>query len=169
MKYHRLRIAIIALLVSVTMPAALLYGETEILHGADSTFRTDALGICWGIVKDVKTDGLQVVTRIQLLDQGKTPYRSFAVKAFHPFTEDSEWIVPRQSLENTNDIKSPREDFKRLGGRQVFFYESATGPEDQPADLIVEYLGIPDTSPQFAGYDELEDYFRIAFDRLTRP
>ena len=116
MKYHRLHIAIIVLLVSVTMPAALLYGETEILHGADSTFRTDALGICWGIVKDVKTDGLQVVTRIQLLDQGKTPYRSFAVKAFHPFTEDSEWIVPRQSLENTNDIKSPREASRRING-----------------------------------------------------
>jgi len=169
MKYYRQRIAILALLVAFTLPAALLYGETEIVHGADSTFRTDTLGICWGIVKDATSGALQVVTRIQLLEQEKNSFRSFAVKAFHPFTETSEWIAPRQSLENTNDIISPREDFKRLGGRQIFFYENATGPENQPADLIVEYLGIPDTSPQFAGYDELEDYFGIAFDRLIRP
>lgn len=169
MKNHRLQIAIFVLLVFAATPVAFLYGETEVLHGADSTFRTEALGICWGIVKAPVADSLQVVTRIQVLDPEKNPFKSFAVKAFHPFTGAAEWIAARQPIETTHDIISPREDFKRLGGRQIHFYHSVAGPADQAPDMVVEYLGIPDTTPELSDTEGLERYFAVAFERLTKP
>jgi hypothetical protein len=164
-----MRFATFVLLSLAALPAADARGETQILHGADSTFRSDSLGICWGIVQSPDTAALQVVIRIRVLDPAQNRFRSFAVKAFHPFTGAAEWIAVRQTLEATNDIITPREDFKRLGGRRILFYADATGPADQAPDLIVEYLGIPDTSPQFSREDELEAYFGMAFDRLTKP
>ena len=169
MKPYLMRFATFVLLSFALLPAASVYSETQILHGADSTFRSESIGICWGIVKAPETGSLQVVIRIRVLDPAHNRFRSFAVKAFHPFTGAAEWIAVRKMLETTNDIHTPREDFKRLGGRKILFYASATGPGDQPADLIVEYLGIPDTSPQFSSFNELEGYFGIAFDRLTKP
>jgi len=164
-----MRFAAIALLTLAAVPVAGVHGETQILHGADSTFRSESLGICWGIVKAPATGSLQVVIRIRVLDPAHNRFRSFAVKAFHPFTGADEWIEARKTLTATNDILTPREDFKRLGGRRILFFASAAGPEDQPPDLIVEYLGIPDTSPEFSSFDELEKYFKIAFDRLMNP
>ena len=168
MKPSRMRLAIVVFLSFAVLPAA-VHGETQILHGADSTFRSDALGICWGIVKVPGTGALEVVIRIRVLKPAQNRFKSFAVEAFHPFTGAAEWIADRKPLEATNDIRTPREDFKRLGGRRILFYTGATGPGDQAPDLIVEYLGIPDTSPEFARFDELEHYFGIAFDRLTKP
>jgi hypothetical protein len=169
MKCLGMRLALLALLFLAAFPAAGVRGATQILHGADSTFRNGALGICWGIVKAQDTGALQVVIRIRVLDADHNRFKSFAVKAFHPFSGAAEWIAARKPLQASNDILTPREDFKRLGGRQILFYTSASGPEDQAPDVIVEYLGIPDTSPQFSREDELEDYFRIAFDRLVKP
>ena len=169
MKPSWMRLAIVVFLSSAVLPAAAAHGATQILHGADSTFRSDALGICWGIVKVPDTGALEVVIRIRVLEPAQNRFKSFAVEAFHPFTGAAEWIVVRKPLEATNDIRTPREDFKRLGGRRIRFYTGATGPEDQAPDLIVEYLGIPDTSPEFSRFDELEHYFGIAFDRLTKP
>ena len=169
MKSYLMRFATFVFLSFAVLSAADVYSETQILHGADSTFRSESLGICWAIVKSPDTGSLEVVIRIQVLDPAKNRFRSFAVKAFDPFTGTAEWIAVQKTLETTNDIRTPREDFKHLGGRQILFYASAIGPGDQPADLIVEYLGIPDTSPQFSSYNELEGYFGIAFDRLAKP
>lgn len=168
MKCLGMRLALLALLFLAAFPAAGVRGETQVLHGADSTFRSDGLGICWGIVKAQDTGALQVVIRIRVLDADHHRFQSFAVKAFHPFSGAAEWIAVRRPLQATNDILTPREDFKRLGGRQILFYTSAGGPEDQAPDVIVEYLGIPDTSPQFTNRDDLEHYFDIAFDRLGK-
>jgi hypothetical protein len=168
MKTNYLRFLIIVIVFAVLIPISVSAGDTRILHGADSSFRSNALGICWGILKSQTSDTLQVVIRIQILDSGSNSFRSFAVKAIHPFTGESEEIAARQPLRIHNDVITPREDFKRLGGRQVLFFQSTTGPEDQIPDLIVEYLGIPDTTPEFSDSDKLESYFTIAFERLQK-
>jgi hypothetical protein len=169
MKNHRRRIAIIVLIVFAAAPLAPLRAATEIRHGADAAFRTEALGICWGIVKTPPTDSLQVVIRIRVLDPAKNPFRSFAVKAVHPFSGAAEAITARRPLEAVNDVFSEREAFKDMGGRQILFFRQAAGPADQPPDLMVDYLGIPDTAPQFADKEALEGYFAMAFDRLMKP
>jgi hypothetical protein len=169
MKIHRLSLAALVLLTAVALPAAAPGGATEVRHGADAAFRTASLGICWGIIPAAQSGVLDVVTRIRVLDPGKNPFRSFAVKAVHPFTGATEWISPRQALKEVNDVVSAREAFKAMGGRQMLFFKAASGPADQAPDLMVDYLGIPDTAPQLADRQALEAYFKIAFARLMKP
>jgi len=169
MKILRLPLAALVLVAAVALPAAVRAGDTEVRHGADAAFRTASLGICWGIVPAAQTGALDVVTRIRVLDPGQNPFRSFAVKAVHPFTGAAEWITPRKPLETVNDVVSAREAFKAMGGRQLLFFKAASGPADQAPDLMVDYLGIPDTAPQLADRQALEAYFKIAFARLATP
>jgi hypothetical protein len=168
MKTDSMRLLIVAVLLLVLAPLGTASGETRMLPGADASFRNEGVGICWGILKGPQSDVLQVVTRIRVLDPGANPYRSFSVQAFHPFTGAVEGVAQRKPLATDNDVISPREDFKRLGGRRILFFQGASGPEDAPPDLVVEYLGIPDTAPEFADSGQLEDYFNIAFERLGK-
>jgi hypothetical protein len=168
MKTDPLRLPLLVLVLLALAPLGAASGETRVLPGADASFRSGALGICWGILKEPPGDALQVVTRIRVMAPEANPYTSFAVQAFHPFTGAVEWVARRQPLAADNDVISPREDFKRLGGRRVLFFQAAAGPEDAPPDLVVEYLGIPDTAPEFAAPGRLEDYFAIAFERLEK-
>lgn len=168
MKTDSLRRLTAAALILALAFAGAADGAPRTLPGADAAFRSEGLGICWALLKDPGADLLRVVTRIRVLEPGANAYRSFAVQAFHPFTGEVEWVARRQALADQNDVISLREDFKRLGGRRVFFFQVPAGPEDAPPDLVVEYLGIPDTAPELASQAELETYFTTAFERLRK-
>ncbi|MFZ7127889.1 MAG: hypothetical protein ACOWWM_17165 [Desulfobacterales bacterium] len=162
--FFRLWIIVVVSTLLTLAPAA---GEgARIRHGEDSSFRTETLGVCWGNLRSPDSDVLKVVIRIRILDPEANPFGRFAVKAVHPFSGAVEWIAVPQPLSIQNDVWTPREDFKRLGGRQILFYRSATASESQTPDLVVDYLGIPDTTPEFSDPDQMERYFTIAFDRL---
>jgi hypothetical protein len=148
--------------IAVMVPGA----ECEIkeIHGADSSFRTDDIGICWGMLRGAPGSDVQVIMRIRSLTEGSVPYSDYAVQAVHPLTQVTEWVVTRRPLEKINDLSTPREVFRQLTGRRIFFYKpSALDPE-----LSVFYLGIPDTTPEFIDAAQLEHYFDVTFKRLIR-
>ena len=169
MKPHPLRFVIVAAMLFFAGSAGVVHGETRVLHGSDSSFRSEGIGICWALLKTPASDALQVVIRIRVMAPDANIFKSFAVKAVHPFTGAAEWIAGRRALEVRNDVLTPREEFKRLGGRRILFFKSASGPADQQPDMVVEYLGIPDTAPEFSDQGQLENYFTVAFDRLQKP
>jgi hypothetical protein len=138
--------------------------ETREIHGADSSFRTGAIGICWGMLRGAAGSDVQVVIRIRLLSEGGSAYSDYAVQAVHPLTQAAEWVVPRRSLEKVNTAAASRESFKNMAGRRIYFYRpSASEPE-----LAVYYMGIPDTTPELTDPAQLEQYFDLAFKRLAQ-
>lgn len=138
--------------------------ETREIHGADSSFRSGPIGICWGMLRGASGSDVQVVIRIRVLSEEAPPYQDFAVEAVHPLTKAAEWAVPRRPLEKDNTAAATREAFKRLTGRRIHFYESSAA-EPQ---LVVYYMGVPDTAPELADAAQLEQYFDLAFKRLTQ-
>ena len=142
--------------------------EARKVHGADSSFLEGPLGICWGMLRTRSGADPQVVIRIRVLDSNRNPYLSYAIQAVHPFSGAVEWIVEPQPLAKVNDAVSMREAFKNMGGRRLMFYEQAAAKADGQPDLVIYYIGIPDTTPEFQTADQLEDYFQMAFDRLEK-
>ena len=138
--------------------------ETREVHGADSSFRTGAIGICWGMLRGAPGSDVQVLIRIRILSEGTSPYSDYAVQAVHPLTKAAEWVVPRRSLEKVNITAAPRESFKNLAGRRIYFYS----PSASEPDLAVYYMGIPDTTPELSDAAQLEQYFDLAFKRLAQ-
>lgn len=138
--------------------------EIKEIHGADSSFRTGPIGICWGMLRGASGSDVQVLIRIRLLPEGDSPYAYYAVQAVHPLTRATEWVVPKRPLEKVNTASAPRESFKNLTGRRVYFYRpSAAEPE-----LVVYYNSVPDTTPELSDAAQLEQYFDIAFKRLAQ-
>jgi hypothetical protein len=138
--------------------------ETKEIHGADSSFRTGDIGICWAMLRGPAGSEVQVVIRIRILSEGEPPYSEYAVQAVHPLTRAAEWVVTRCPLKKVNDVRAAREVFKNLAGRRILFYK----PSASEPDLAVYYMGIPDTAPELTDAAQLEKYFDLAFNRLTR-
>ena len=162
-----------AMLLAGTLVVGLMSPETTAaearkVHGADSSFREGPLGICWGILRTRSGADPQVVIRIRIMDSDRNPYLSYAIQAVNPFSEAVNWIVEPKPLAEVNDAVSMREAFKNMGGRRLIFYERAAAKADEQPDLVIYYMGIPDTAPEFQAADQLEDYFQVAFDRLKK-
>lgn len=138
--------------------------ETREVHGADSSFRTGAIGICWGMLRGAPGSDIQVMIRIRILSEEPSPYSDYAVQSVHPLTKAAEWVVPRRSLEKVNTAAAPRESFKDRAGRRICFYR----PGASEPDLAVYYMGIPDTTPEMTDAAQLEQYFDLAFKRLAQ-
>jgi hypothetical protein len=147
-----------------TLLASVAGCEIKEIHGADSSFRIGDIGICWGMLRGAPRSDVQVVIRIRSLTDVEPPYSEYAVQAVHPFSRVTESAVPRRPLEKVNDVMAPREAFKNLTGRRILFYK----PSASEPDLAVYYMGIPDTTPELTDAAQLEQYFDLAFKRLTR-
>ena len=151
-------------ILSTVLAPAPVQGETREIHGADSSFRSGAIGICWGMLRGAPGSDVQVTIRIRILSEGDRPYSDYAVQAVHPLTQAAEWVVPRRSLEKVNTVAAPRESFKNLAGRRIYFYR----PAASEPELAVYYMGIPDTTPELTDAAQLERYFDLAFKRLAQ-
>lgn len=138
--------------------------ETKEIHGADSSFRTGPIGICWGMLRGAPGSDVQVIIRIRVLSDGDSPYSDYAVQAVHPLTKAAEWGVPKRPLEKVNTAAAPRESFKNLAGRRIYFFR----PSASEPDLAVYYMGVPDTTPELSDAAQLEQYFDLAFKRLAQ-
>ena len=154
----------VAGILSMSLAPASLQGETREIHGADSSFRTGGIGICWGMLRGAPGSDVQVMIRIRILSEGDSPYSNYAVQAVHPLTQAAEWVVPRRPLEKVNTAAAPRESFQNLAGRRIYFYR----PSASEPDLAVYYMGIPDTTPELTETAQLEQYFDLAFKRLAQ-
>jgi hypothetical protein len=55
-----------------------------------------------------------------------------------------------------------------MTGRRLLFFRQAAGAPDQAPDLVIYYMGVPDTTPEFADAGQMENYFELAFNRLAK-
>jgi hypothetical protein len=142
--------------------------DTREIHGADSSFRVDSLGIVWGVLRSAQGAPVQVIIRVRIMGDFPTPYAAFAVQAVQPLSGTAEWVAQRRPLTAVNDVVSPREAFKDMTGRRLLFFRQAAGAPDQAPDLVIYYMGVPDTTPEFADAGQMENYFEMAFKRLAK-
>ena len=90
------------------------------------------------------------------------------MEAIEPFSKEKEWVVKEEELKRENSVKSIRSSFRDKTARRILFYRSRQAFEKENPDLVVYYLGVPDTSPEVLSEKEMEDYFRKAQERLKK-
>jgi hypothetical protein len=113
----------------------------EMLHGADAIFHGGGLTIAWAVARD--RDDTKTAVMIRVVDQTKR-YRAIEIDGIDPFTQKTEIVRPRQALDGIGEIVLPRSRFAELPRTELRFYAA-----NAPA-LTVYYLGVPDTTPEFA-------------------
>ncbi len=149
--------------VGSTIPFA--HSQTE-YHGADSVFEKGGIVILWAILKGQDEASSWVYTKI--IKSEDNLCRFFSVEAIDPFSKEKEWVAKGLPLEKENKVRSIRTSFRDKTSRRFLFFRNAETLNKEAPDMIVFYMGIPDTAPEVLSEKEMENYFQKALERAAK-
>lgn len=139
--------AAVTMALLVCLPAAAEQG-TEV-HGEDSVFAGHGVTIAWGVLRAAAEAETQVVIRV--VAPGGA-YTHLDVEAVDPFTHARRAVVGGLRVEAAVEVRMPRASFADFPRREIRLWRAG-----RPA-LTVYYLGVPDTTPEFASEAGLRAY-----------
>ena len=85
--------------------------------------------------------------RVIAVDAG---YRAVSVEGVDPFTKDRKVFVATRPLDGAIDLAIPRAQFADHPSSEFHFFANAADAAANRRKLTVFYLGVPDTTPEFA-------------------
>jgi hypothetical protein len=132
-------------------------------HGVSDAFAAPGVALAWGVVRGASEAATVVVVRIAT-DPASYPW--LAVAGGDPFTRRKESLLPATRSSGVIDVRSPRARFADFPRTELRLYESAAAAQQDVPALVVFFLGVPDTTPEFATEDKLQAYLS---DRVARP
>ena len=146
----------IAVLLGVAALAAPGLARAAEVHGASEAFATPGVALAWGVLRG----GDEASTRVVLRMDVDPAYADVAVVGIDPFTRASHALV--QGGRGAIVVTAPREHFAQFPRTEV---RLARAPGAQP-DLVIYYVGLPDTTPEFADAAKLDAYIDERLQRL---
>jgi hypothetical protein len=157
----------LTMLFSFIMESSQAQGKRE-YHGADSIFEKEGMIMLWAILKGSTEESSWVYIKIIQTGEGPAFFQFFGVEAVDPFSNQKEWLLKGEPLKKENIAKSIRASFREKTARRVLLYEKAEDLLKENPAMIVYYLSVPDTSPEFMTEKEIENYFRQALSRMKK-
>ncbi|HEX9899463.1 MAG TPA: hypothetical protein VGC81_09560 [Candidatus Methylomirabilis sp.] len=134
-------------------------GQGHEVHGENSVFAGEGVAIAWGILKAPVEDQSQVILRI--VPRGQ-PVAAVRIEAVDPFTQKREVVLDGQPLGERLDVRSLRRSFADFPRREVLLYRTVADWQARRPTATIYYLGVPDTTPEFASQGALDAYLRDA-------
>jgi hypothetical protein len=132
------------------------------VHGMADAFAAAGVAIAWGVVRGASETATIVAIRL-VTDTALYPW--VAVEGSDPFTQRQHPLLQPMSSAGVIDVRSPRAHFADFPRTELRFYDSAAEAQSGVPKLVVFYLGVPDTTPEFATEDKLDAYLT---DRIAR-
>jgi hypothetical protein len=125
-------------------------------------FAAAGIAVAWGVVRGASETTTVVAIRV-VADTASYPW--VTVEGSDPFTQRQYPLLRPTSSAGVVDVRSPRAHFADFPRTELRFYGSATEAQSGVPKLVVFYLGVPDTTPEFATEDKLDAYLT---DRIAR-
>ena len=132
------------------------------MHGMADAFAVPGVTLAWGILRGANEAATVVVLRI-VADPAEFP--AVAATGTDPFTRRTIAIIAATPNSGTIDVRVPRAQFADYPRTDLKLYESAAAARSDAPKAVVYYLGVPDTTPEFASEAALNAYL---VDRLAR-
>jgi len=129
---------------ALLLAAAHASGQTRELHGASDAFAGDGVSIAWAVLRGADEELTQVRLRV-LADPAR--YAHFAVFGIDPFSKEQARLAAPRAAPATVGI--PRARFAQLPRTEVRFFSSQRDAATGKPALVVFYLSVPDTTPEF--------------------
>jgi hypothetical protein len=95
-------------------------------------------------------------------EQGR--FARLAVEGVDPFTKERKPAAPPRALSGAFEIRIARKTFADFPRTEILFFD-AKSASGAPAELVIYYLGVPDTTPEFPTEPALDAYLA---DRLAK-
>jgi hypothetical protein len=129
------------------------------VHGIADAYAAPGVALAWGIVRGADEASTQVVVRIVADPQ---VYSAVSATGRNPFSDGQRALLPLTPAAGAVDVRVPRPQYADFPRTELRFY--GPGAAAAPA-LVVFYLGVPDTTPEFATEANLNAYL---IDRIAR-
>jgi hypothetical protein len=154
-------LACLTLACAATAPAAAADPQREI-HGMADAYAGQGVTLAWAILRGANEAATVVVVRI-VADPDRYPI--VAATGSNPFSQRVEPRLRATPSAGGVDLRVARARFADFPRTELRFYESAAAAQSDTPRLVVYYLGVPDTTPEFATEANLEAYLA---DRIAR-
>lgn len=138
------------------------------VHGDSDAFAANGVAIAWGVRRGATEETTTIVLRV-VADPAL--YSRLAVDAVDPFTRQRQVIVAERALNGALDVRMPRAHFADYPRSELRFYAAGGGSGAQLSavpGLVVFYVGVPDTTPEFVNDAGLDAYLSDRMGRLAR-
>ena len=127
------------------------------VHGHSDVFAAEGVMIAWGVLRGATEEATSIVLRVAA-DPGL--YARIAADGVDPFTGGRKAVLPERPLAGLPDVRIPRPHFADFPRTELRFVAAGAAPV-----LVVFYLGVPDTTPEFANEAGLNAHLA---DRIAR-
>ena len=155
--------AVLALCCAVAGAA----GPAPSVHGMADTFAAPGVSLAWGVLRDpAGGDAASVIIRVVTDAQA---YPVVAAVGVDPFTQAREPRLAATRVGGGIDVRVPRARFADYPRTEFLLFDSAAVPPAGEPKLVVFYLGVPDTTPEFAAAAALDAHLAQSIARLARP
>jgi hypothetical protein len=132
-------------------------------HGMSDAFAAPGVALAWGVLRGASETATVVVMRI-VTDPASYPW--LAVAGGDPFTQRKQPLLAATPSPGVIDVRSPRAHFADFPRTELRLYESAAAAQQDVPALVVFFLGVPDTTPEFATEEKLRTYLEDRIERL---
>ena len=154
-------LACTALVCVAAVPAAAADPQHEI-HGMADAYAGEGVTLAWAILRGANEAATVVVVRI-VADPELYPI--VAATGSNPFSQRAAPLLRATPTAGGVDLRVARAHFADFPRTELRFYESAAAAQSDTSRRVVYYLGVPDTTPEFATEANLEAYLA---DRIAR-
>lgn len=145
----------LALVAAGMVEPAIAADPAQAVHGSADVYSAPGIALAWGILRGASETATTVVVRVAADGHA---FGSLEVVGVDPFTQKTERRLAPTPLTQTVDVKVPRAKFADFPRTELRFFASASPSASDPPKLVVYYLGIPDTTPEFPSDAALEKY-----------
>ena len=157
---HRIRRGLVSTLFAILLTAALGGGRAfavdpaNAVHGSADLYAGSGVTLAWGILRGANETSTLVAIRIVIAPNA---FGAASIVGIDPFTQKEQVLLPLGPTGTRIDARIPRAQFADFPRTEFRLYGAAPKPGEAPK-LVVYYLGIPDTTPEFATEAALETY-----------
>jgi hypothetical protein len=131
-------------------------------HGSGDAYARPAVALAWGILRHPDESKTAVVVRIVA---DPATFARVAAIGRDPFSDRRTTMLAATAASTATELRVPRAHFADFPRTEIRFYSSATATADDAPNLVVYYVGVPDTTPELADEPSLA---RSLADRIER-
>jgi hypothetical protein len=144
--------------------AAIAADVPQELHGHSDAFAANGVMIAWGVLRGATEETTTMVLRVAA---DPALYARVAADGVDPFTQRRQAVVAEQPVTGLVDVRTPRAHFADFPRTELRFYAAGSSSAPAAPKLVVFYLGVPDTTPEFANDASLDAYLTDRIARLS--
>ena len=156
-----LLLAWLALACAIPLPAESADPPQEI-HGMADAYADQGIALAWAVLRGADEATTMVVLRIAT-DPLRYPF--VAATGRNPFSQRAEALLRPTPTAGSIDLRVSRAHFADFPRTELRFYGSTPATADEMPRLTIYFLGVPDTTPEFASEANLIAYLA---DRIAR-